>query len=311
MAVIGISDKVKESSKEAIKLLNEHDINTIMLTGDNEATARHISMETGIKETFSSLMPADKNRIIREYQEKHPTAMVGDGINDSPALAAADVGIALGAGTDIAMESADLVLIKNDLRDVHTALRICKKVMQNIKENLFWALMYNTICIPIAAGALYYPLGLKLSPMIGTIAMSLSSICVISNALRLKRIKKDYNDDNRKEKQKMKTVNIQGMACPHCQARVTEALKPFDENVVVDHTKVLRLSMTALTMNRLKTQLKTQATSSFALNKQKRRRNHASPFLYLILNNYWLSVASAGVSVAKTSLTEVARPARP
>ncbi|MBE6737055.1 MAG: heavy metal translocating P-type ATPase [Ruminococcaceae bacterium] len=237
VAVIGISDKVKESSKEAIKLLNEHDINTIMLTGDNEATARHISMETGIKETFSSLMPADKNRIIREYQEKHPTAMVGDGINDSPALAAADVGIALGAGTDIAMESADLVLIKNDLRDVHTALRICKKVMQNIKENLFWALMYNTICIPIAAGALYYPLGLKLSPMIGTIAMSLSSICVISNALRLKRIKKDYNDDNRKEIQKMKTVNIQGMACPHCQARVTETLKPFDENVVVDHTK--------------------------------------------------------------------------
>lgn len=237
VGIIGIADKIKDTSKEAIRLLNNSSFETIMLTGDNGVTAQHIKNEVGIKMALSELMPGDKNKIIKDYQKLHATAMVGDGINDSPALATADVGIALGTGTDIAMESADLVLIRNDLRDVHTALKICKKVMRNIKENLFWALMYNTICIPIAAGLLYYPLGLKLSPMIGTIAMSLSSICVISNALRLKRIKKDYNDKTRKEEIKMKTINIEGMACPHCQARVTELLKPFDENVIVDHTK--------------------------------------------------------------------------
>jgi len=237
VAVIGIADTIKDTSVEGIQLLSQANMQTIMLTGDNRTTAEHIKNAVGIDKAYSELMPADKNRIIKEHQEIAPTAMVGDGINDSPALAVADVGIALGAGTDIARESADIVLIRNDLRDVHTALHICRKVIKNIKENLFWALMYNTICIPIAAGALYYPLGLKLSPMIGTIAMSLSSICVISNALRLKRIKRNFETNERKDEIKMKTIIIEGMACPHCQARVTDILKPFDENVTVDHTK--------------------------------------------------------------------------
>ena len=241
VAVIGIADKVKDTSKEAISLLNNSDIQTVMLTGDNKITAEYIKADVNITDAFANLMPADKNRIITEYRQRHAVAMVGDGINDSPALASADVGIALGAGTDIAIEAADIVLLRNDLRDVYTALHICKKVMKNIKENLFWALIYNTICIPIAAGALYLPFGITLSPMIGTIAMSMSSVCVITNALRLKKIKQKYTAKNiagnRKEKNKMKTINIEGMACPHCEARVTEILKPFDTQVVVDHKK--------------------------------------------------------------------------
>lgn len=235
-AVIGIADTIKENSANAVKMLNESGINTVMITGDNQKTAEAIAKQIKIKDVYSELMPADKNNIIKQYQCDNKVAMVGDGINDSPALAVADLGIALGAGTDIAMESADVVLIKNDLRDVYTTLGICKKVMKNIKENLFWALIYNSICIPIAAGLLYVPLSIKLSPMIGTIAMSLSSICVISNALRLKRIKREYKTEERIDK-KMKTIHIEGMMCPHCQARVHALLEPFDANVVVDHVK--------------------------------------------------------------------------
>lgn len=237
VGIIGIADTVKESSKEAIRLLNSHKVTTVMLTGDNKKTAESIKAQVGITDVRAELLPSEKNEIIRQYQLDSKVAMVGDGINDSPALAAADVGIALGAGTDIAMESADVVLIRNDLRDVHTTLQLCRKVMKNIKENLFWALIYNTIGIPVAAGVLYNSFGIALSPMLGTIAMSLSSICVISNALRLKRIKRDYEITERKETKKMKTVHIEGMMCPHCSARVTEILKALDENVVVDHTK--------------------------------------------------------------------------
>lgn len=237
VGIIGIADTVKETSKEAISLLNSHKINTVMLTGDNRKTAESIKEQVGIADVRAELMPAEKNEIIKQYQIDRKVAMVGDGINDSPALAVADVGIALGAGTDIAMESADVVLIRNDLRDVHTTLLICRKVMKNIKENLFWALIYNAIGIPVAAGVLYNSLGIALSPMLGTIAMSLSSICVISNALRLKRIKRDYDISERKEMNKVKTVYIEGMMCPHCSARVTEILKELDANVVVDHTK--------------------------------------------------------------------------
>lgn len=237
VAVIGIADTVKESAKEAISLLNKSGIETVMLTGDNRKTAEMIKNQVGITHVKAELMPSEKNEIIKQYQLETPTAMVGDGINDSPALAAADVGIALGAGTDIAVESADVVLIRNDLRDVHTTLHACRKVMSNIKQNLFWALIYNAIGIPIAAGVLYPAFGIQLSPMIGTIAMSLSSICVISNALRLKRMKKGYDITAGKEKSKVKTVYIEGMACGHCSARVTELLKPLDENVVVDHVK--------------------------------------------------------------------------
>lgn len=236
VAIVGIADTIKNNSKEAIKALSDAKINTIMITGDNKLTAEAIGNEAGIKEVYAELLPADKNNIIKKHQDFGTISMVGDGINDSPALAAADVGIALGAGTDIAMESADIVLIRNDLRDVFMTIDICKKVMRNIKENLFWALCYNLICIPVAAGLLYQPLGISLSPMIGTIAMSLSSVCVISNALRLKRIKRNYKTSERKEKL-MKTVHIEGMACPHCQARVKAILEPFDSNVTVDHVK--------------------------------------------------------------------------
>lgn len=237
LGIIGIADTVKETSKEAINLLNSRKISTVMLTGDNRKTAESIKTQVGITDVRAELLPSEKNEIIRQYQLDRKVAMVGDGINDSPALAAADIGIALGAGTDIAIESADVVLIRNDLRDVHTTLRICRKVMKNIKENLFWALIYNTIGIPVAAGVLYNSLGIALSPMLGTVAMSLSSICVISNALRLKRIKRDYDITERKETINMKTVYIEGMMCPHCSARVTEILKALDTNVVVDHIK--------------------------------------------------------------------------
>ncbi len=237
IALIAVADTIKDSSFEAIKMLTDSGINTVMLTGDNRKTALTIKERLNIQEVYSELLPADKNQYIKQYQLEGATAMVGDGINDSPALAASDVGIALGAGTDIAMQSADVVLVRNDLRDVHTTLHICRKVMKNIKENLFWALIYNTICIPVAAGALYNSAGIMLSPMIGTIAMSLSSICVISNALRLKRLKRDYNIDSGKEIKNMKTVHIEGMACGHCQARVQQLLAPLDENVVVDFTK--------------------------------------------------------------------------
>ncbi|MBQ4569291.1 MAG: heavy metal translocating P-type ATPase, partial [Ruminococcus sp.] len=237
VALIAVADTIKESSSDAIKLLNDSKIKTVMLTGDNRKTAQTIKDRLNIQDAYSELLPADKNEYIRQYQLEGATAMVGDGINDSPALASADIGIALGAGTDIAMQSADVVLVRNDLRDVHTTLHICRKVMKNIKENLFWALIYNTICIPVAAGALYNSAGIMLSPMIGTVAMSLSSICVISNALRLKRLKRTYTNDSGKEIRNMKTVHIEGMACGHCQARVQQLLAPFDENVVVDFTK--------------------------------------------------------------------------
>lgn len=230
-AVISVADKLKESSIEAVKLIENDGIETIMLTGDNELTAKEICKNAGISDYKAQLMPADKNKAIRKYQRKAPVIMVGDGINDSPALAVADVGIAVGSGTDIAMETADVVLIRDDMRDVHTVIRLCRKVMRNIKENLFWALIYNTICIPIAAGVLYPVWGFQLPPMFGTIAMSLSSICVVSNALRIKKFKRDFA--LRKEI-KMKTIYIDGMMCPHCQARVREILSAFDAGVEVD-----------------------------------------------------------------------------
>lgn len=243
IGVIGIADIVKESATETIELLKHSGVQTVMITGDNAKTAEYIRKETGIDKVYAELLPADKNTVIKEYQQAGRCAMVGDGINDSPALTAADVGIALGAGTDIAMDAADVVLMNNDLRDVYKTLEICKNVMRNIRQNLFWALIYNSLCIPIAAGALYPVFGIKLSPAIGTIAMSLSSIFVVTNALRLRRIRKNYHAKQKetiitkKEELVVKTVFIEGMMCPHCEARVKSILSEFDANVVVDHTK--------------------------------------------------------------------------
>ncbi len=242
-AVFGIADKLKESSVEAINLIENDGITTVMLTGDNELTAKEICKNAGISDYKAELMPADKNEAIQKYQNKAPVIMVGDGINDSPALAVADIGIAVGSGTDIAMEAADVVLIRDDMRDVHTVIRLCRKVMTNIKENLFWALIYNCICIPIAAGVFYPIWGFQLPPMFGTIAMSLSSICVVTNALRIKNFKRDFA--LRKER-KMKTVYIDGMMCPHCQGRVRDVLSAFDAGVVVDlENKCAKLSVDA------------------------------------------------------------------
>ena len=243
IGIIGIADTVKESAKETIDMLKRSGVQTVMITGDNAKTAEYIRKAIGIDKVYAELLPADKNTVIKEYQQTSRCAMVGDGINDSPALTAADVGIALGAGTDIAMDAADVVLMNNDLRDVYKTLEICKKVMRNIRQNLFWALIYNSLCIPIAAGALYPIFSIKLSPAIGTIAMSLSSIFVVTNALRLRRIRKNYHAKQKetiitkKEELVVKTVFIDGMMCPHCEARVKSILSEFDANVVVDHTK--------------------------------------------------------------------------
>ena len=226
LGVIYITDKIKESSKFAIEKLNEMGINTYMLTGDNESSAMYVKEQTGVTNVYSSLMPDDKERIIRELKESGVTVMVGDGINDSPALVSADVGIAIGAGTDIAIDSADVILTRSDLCDVLTAVELSKATLKNIKENLFWAFIYNIIFIPIAAGLLYPSLGIRLEPMYGTIAMSLSSICVVSNALRLKLFKPKYIF--KESKSNMKTMIIDGMMCMHCKAHVEKALNAID-----------------------------------------------------------------------------------
>ena len=187
LGIIAVSDVVKPTSREAIRQFKEMGINVVMLTGDNKRTAEAIRRQLDIPSVIAEVLPQDKEREIARLQaEGHRTAMIGDGINDAPALARADVGIAIGAGTDVAMESADIVLMKSDLMDAVTAVQLSKAVIRNIKQNLFWAFFYNTIGIPLAAGVLFIPFALKLSPMIGAAAMSLSSVCVVSNALRLK-----------------------------------------------------------------------------------------------------------------------------
>lgn len=215
-----------------------------MLTGDNETTANAIKKETGIDEVIANVLPAQKEEKITSLKAGgHKVAMVGDGVNDAPALASADVGIAIGAGTDIAIESADIVLMRSSLMDAVGAVKLSKAVIRNIKQNLFWAFFYNIIGIPIAAGILYLPFNIKLSPMLGAAAMSLSSVCVVSNALRLKRLKlfkedttsasisikneSGSNEDiTRKEDIVMtKKLIIEGMMCEHCTGRVEKALR--------------------------------------------------------------------------------------
>jgi Cu+-exporting ATPase len=192
VGVIAGADRLKESSKEAVQTLQRMGLRLLMITGDHSETAKAIGSEAGISEIISQVMPEDKAKEVKKLQKVHPhLAMVGDGINDAPALVQADIGIAIGSGTDIAVESADVVLMKGDLMDVVTAIQLSRKTLRNIKQNLFWAFGYNVIGIPIAAGLLYLMGGPLLNPMFAAAAMSLSSVSVVTNALRLKRFRRD------------------------------------------------------------------------------------------------------------------------
>ena len=245
--IIAVADVIKEESPQAIKELQRMGIRVVMLTGDNKRTAQAIGRQAGVDEVIAEVLPDGKESVIRKLKAKGKTAMVGDGINDAPALTQADAGIAIGAGTDIAIDAADIVLMKSKLTDVPAAIRLSRAALRNIHENLFWAFIYNVIGIPLAAG-IWIPLfGLKLNPMFGAAAMSLSSFCVVTNALRLNLIKvHDPHRDRKiktktsKEKNTMKkTIKIEGMMCGHCEATVKKALEaiPSVESADVSHEK--------------------------------------------------------------------------
>lgn len=233
LGLIAVADTVKPTSRQALEELEELGLDVVMLTGDNPRTAQAIAHSLGIHRVVAQVLPADKEREVARLQaEGHKVAMVGDGVNDAPALVRADVGLAIGAGTDVALESADVVLMKSDLRDVPTAIRLSKAVIRNIKENLFWAFFYNCVGIPLAAGVFYTWLHWQLSPMFGAAAMSLSSVCVVTNALRLRFFKvsnrQEPVEDNvptiQKEETNMTTLKIEGMMCSHCVSHVSAAL---------------------------------------------------------------------------------------
>jgi len=228
LGVIAVADTVKENASNTVSELSKMGIEVVMLTGDNNKTASAVAKQIGNIKTVSDLLPGDKEAEIRRMQNEGKTvAMVGDGINDSPALARADVGIAIGTGTDIAIEAADIVLMKSDTLDVVRAIKLSRATMRNIKQNLFWAFIYNIIGIPIAAGLFYIPFGLKLNPMIGALAMSFSSVFVVTNALRLKRFKLDEAPKISHEAGE-KTLIIHKMFCSHCVSRVKSALEALD-----------------------------------------------------------------------------------
>lgn len=241
LGMIAVADPVKKTSAEAIREMEQMGLDVVMLTGDHETTARAIQKQLGISRVIAQVLPQDKEREVRRLQEEgHKVAMVGDGINDAPALARADVGIAIGAGTDVAIESADIVLMKSDLLDAVTAVQLSRAVIRNIKENLFWAFCYNAIGIPLAAGVFYPLLNWQLSPMFGSAAMSFSSVFVVCNALRLKGFQPGFRkkcdgkttavsaEKKKGELTMKKTIKIEGMMCSHCTGRVDKALNALD-----------------------------------------------------------------------------------
>lgn len=266
LGVIGVADTVKATSYEAIRAWEKMGVKVIMLTGDNRRTAEAVRQKLGISEVVAEVLPQDKEKKVSELKRQgHKVAMIGDGINDAPALAAADVGMAIGAGTDVAMESADIILMKNDLRDAVTAMKLSRSVIRNIKENLFWAFFYNCIGIPLAAGVLYPAFQIRLNPMFGAAAMSLSSIFVVGNALRLRGFKSGFTplktgtpeaarteqettqaavegeqcileapaEQNSKEEKERtntmtKVISIEGMMCSHCTGTVQKALEAVE-----------------------------------------------------------------------------------
>lgn len=261
LGVIAVADTIKEDSPQAIAELENMGIHVVMLTGDNERTARAIGAAAGVSEVIAGVLPGDKERVIRELRERGNVIMVGDGINDAPALTSADIGIAIGAGSDVAIDAADVVLMKSSLLDVPAAIRMSRATLRNIHENLFWAFFYNSIGIPLAAGVFIGILGWQLNPMFAAAAMSLSSFSVITNALRLNGFKmydasRDHrikasnntNDNNMKEIKKMeKTLKIEGMMCGHCEMHAKKALEAIDgvESAAVSHengTAVVTLS---------------------------------------------------------------------
>ena len=256
LGIVAVADVIKEDSAKAIAELRAMGIRVVMLTGDNERTAKAIGRQAGVDEVIAGVLPEGKERVVRELKAQGKVAMVGDGINDAPALTRADTGIAIGAGTDVAIDAADVVLMKSTLGDVPAAIRLSKATLRNIHENLFWAFIYNIIGIPVAAGALVHSFGIALSPMLGAAAMSLSSFCVVSNALRLN-FAKIYKDGHgtvtasqpvptttattapqtgdasqktasSKEKTMIKTIGVKGMMCPHCEKHTKEALEKID-----------------------------------------------------------------------------------
>ncbi len=252
LGVIAVADVLKEDSPAAIARLREMGLRVVMLTGDNERTARAIGAQAGVDEVVAGVLPDGKESVIRELKKDGKVVMVGDGVNDAPALTSADIGIAIGAGTDVAIDAADVVLMKSRLSDVPAALSLSRATLRNIRENLFWAFIYNIIGIPLAAGV-FIPLGLQLNPMFGAAAMSLSSFCVVTNALRLNLFRLNggraagaepsepiTENKNEKEKNKMeKTLKIEGMMCKHCEARVKKALEALDgvSSAEVNHEK--------------------------------------------------------------------------
>ncbi len=255
LGIIAVADTIKEDSPEAIRQLQNMGIYVVMLTGDNETTAKAIGKQAGVDEVIAGVLPEGKEAVIRSLKEKGKVAMVGDGINDAPALTRADIGIAIGAGTDVAIDAADVVLMKSRLTDVAAAIRLSRATLTNIHQNLFWAFFYNAIGIPLAAGVFISIFGWELNPMFGAAAMSLSSFCVVTNALRLNlfqvynaskdkplrnkiKIEVASEDNIRKEEKNMeKTLTIEGMMCPHCSGRVHDALEANDAiaNAVVSH----------------------------------------------------------------------------
>ena len=240
LGIIAVADTLKEDSAQAIQELKDLGIRTVMLTGDNEITARAIAAQAGIDEVEAGLLPDEKEAVIRKLMKSGKVAMVGDGINDAPSLTRADVGIAIGAGTDIAIDAADLVLMKGSLLDVSAAIRLSRAVIKNIHENLFWAFFYNIIGIPLAAGCYVAAFGWTLNPMFGAAAMGLSSFCVVSNALRLNFVKIHKNKNNIKKESNMK-ISVKGMMCEHCEMHVKKALEAIDgiTSAVASHKDAL------------------------------------------------------------------------
>lgn len=244
LGIIAVADVIKEDSPRAIKELRDMGIKVVMLTGDNVKTADAIGKQAGVDEVIAGVLPDGKEKVIQKLKMQGKVAMVGDGINDAPALTSADVGIAIGAGTDIAIDAADIVLMKSRLSDVPAAIRLGRSTLRNIHENLFWAFIYNIIGIPLAAGLFTPIFGWGLNPMFGAAAMSLSSFCVVTNALRLNFVKihsakRDKKIKSKEKKKMTKTLKIEGMMCPHCEARVKQVLEelPEVESVVASHEK--------------------------------------------------------------------------